>query len=233
MGYNRQSGGNRNNNMAGDNNNIELSKDQIAELKRIYGPIFTIKIDGNQAYFRNITRSEVIDLGGFDGELSPEIEDAIFRCALLYPDELEIDLLPAGTITTVSKKVMELSCLVGASGFKKQWDRAKSEHSVFHSIAATICAAFPSIIPGELDSLPINKLMDLLSIADEVLQIKMMVQAGQYGELDFQDTNEDSLELDESEKDRILRQQLEQTSYDAGIFGGEVDVGKKPPWAAV
>jgi len=202
-----------------------ISDKEIEEYKREHGYIFRYVLDGGYAYFRSITRSEAAAIGLTSGFLSGEQEEEVFKTALLYPSIREIDLddVKAGVPTKIAGKVLEISGLAGASGLSKRYNDLKNSRTVYHTISSTICAAFQSINPYDLDDIPLMRLLELLMLAEETLLLKQLVATGQFGEIDFQ--QEDQAPMTDEERDKMMRAMLE--SGEAA--GGWVDRTKRKP----
>lgn len=206
----------------------DLTAGEIDTLKRTYGPLFKKIINGRPHYFRTITRHEANDLGLKDGYLDADQEESIVRIALVHPDVISFDDISAGLPTKISQEILERSGFAGDEWLNEYLGRAKANQSVYHTIAATICAAFPALLPGELDSLNVYSLIELLVTAEEVLAIKAKVQWGQYAPLSFVSGVDDlfNTELTNEERDAAVRMMLEQGMGE--VPSGWVDKTKVP-----
>jgi hypothetical protein len=206
----------------------DLTQEVLNVLKKEFGPLFRFEIDETPYYFRTITRAEMVALDLVDGEIGPDEEEDIFLLSCIWPDEIpEFDDIPAGIPSMVAQEVLRRSGVEGSEWITRYLERSKNSKTAFHSIAAVICAAFPRFLPSELDSMDIQKLMDTLVIAEEVIGIKTAIARGEYGELVFEDTEEANRELTDEEKDALIRRALE--SGIEGMPSGWVDRGKPTP----
>jgi len=211
----------------------ELDEVSVALAKNRHGYVFRIRLDGGYAYFRAITRAEAASLGLMAGILSGEQEDALLKLALVHPDEesLDIDSMSAGLPTTIGGKILSVSGLTGAEELSSRYNEIKSKKTIFHTISSTICAAFPTLDPYELDTFPLLRLLELLMIAEETLMVQSMVSRGEFGEIDFEPIDS-SEPLTDEQKDAQLRAMLEGESTRAPA--GWIDRTKKaPPGATI
>jgi hypothetical protein len=206
-----------------------LTEKQIEELKAEHGPLFKTVISGQEFLFRTITRTEATSIGLVDGEIDPELEEEIFMTSMVYPGFVDFDAIPAGAPSMVSQEILERSGLSGSKWLNEYLNRARSRQTAYHTIAATVCAAFPSVMPAQLDDLDPESLMDLVVQAEEILVIKARVNSGQYAELSFVQGTEGSTELSQQDKDAMVRAMLEGGMED--VPQGWIDRTKVPDGA--
>lgn len=185
-----------------------LTEERIAELKAQYGPIFRTVIDGLEYCFRTLTRTEAVSIGLVDGEIGPDLEEEVFVAAMVYPTMVDFNDIPAGAPTKVAQEILERSGLAGSKWINEYLNRARSRQTAYHTIAATVCAAFPSIMPAQLDDLSIEALMDLVVQAEEILVIKARVNSGQYAELSFEDGSGSKEQMSDRDRDALVRAML-------------------------
>jgi hypothetical protein len=121
--------------------------------------------------------------------------------------------MPAGIPRDVAKQILERSGLAGPEWLNIYIERAREKQTAYHTISATICAAFTGLLPGDLDALPIETLMELVVQSEEILTIRAMVNAGAYSPLSFEDANR---EPTQQELDARLRAALETGDAPAG-----------------
>jgi hypothetical protein len=208
----------------------EPTEELIAEMKAEYGPLFRTQIEGVPYYFRTLTRRDAVELGLNDGFLDPDAEEAVFQRTLVHPKKIvDFNELPLGAPAKVVQEVLERSGLAGAKWLNTYISRARASMTAYHTIAATVCAAFPSLLPASLDDLNISELMELVVLAEEVLSIKSKTNWQQYSPLEFEgdDIVEENKELSQQEKDAMVRAMLENGMDD--VPAGWIDKTKKRP----
>lgn len=207
----------------------DLTPEVISDLKATYGPLFKTDIEGTAYVFRTLTRADAVSLGLVDGEMTPEMEEEVFVATKVWPKgEVDFDTMRAGTPTAIVEEIMKRSGIYGHEWLNTYLQRSRNNQTAYHTIAATICSALP-ILPGELDTLNIQQLTDLLVQAEEILAIKAHVNRGSYVPLYFESQEEDrpATELSDEEKDAMVRAMLEGSMGD--IPNGVVDRSKVPP----
>jgi len=186
----------------------EISRQDIDKLKEIFGPLSQLKVDGVSYIFRTLTRRDLALVKIFEEDaITPEKEEAIFKIAVIYPQDIDLDSLPAGVVSSITESVLDKSGVLSIDSLENSLLKARQRRTVFTQIYEMICAAFPSIVPSELDGLTIDKLMDLLVMAEGILMIKDLVQE----EISF--TSNDGENYEEQDKDSTaarLQNALEQ-----------------------
>ena len=209
----------------------DIDPGTLQDLKRRYGTILRMPLRDGSIYLRTITRQEAASIGLTEGVMDADHEDKVFSTAIVWPLGIsDDDSLPAGIASRACTSVLQASGLNGVTGLSKALEKARSRHTVYHSIAATVCAAFPRVLPADLDEAPIDKLMDLLVIAEEVLQTQMLVSVGAYSEISFEESTKTQEKHTQSakNKDDKLRQQMMTTSFGEG-GSSEEDEGDRRP----
>lgn len=209
----------------------ELTPEQVSDLKAQHGPIIKTSIDGVSYYFRTLTRAQAASLGLTEGAIDPEMEDLVFETCLVHPEMVDFDQISAGAPTRICQEILERSGLAGAAWLNKYLDRSRERQTAYHTIAATICAAFPSVVPSELDDLNIDTLMELVVQAEEVLSIKARVMSGLYVPLSFEDDSmtSEATELSDEAKNEMMIAMLNGAMPDGPT--GVIDRSKVPPGA--
>lgn len=147
-----------------------FTKEEIAKLKEVFGPLHKINIEGTSYILRTLNRKEIASLDLFSDDLiNAEKEEEIVKLAIIDPLEIDYDNLSAGVITTLSEIVLDKSGLLGIESLNNALEKARSKRTIFTDIYGIICSAFPSLLPGDLDNITLDKLMDLFVIAEGIL----------------------------------------------------------------
>jgi len=89
-----------------------LTSKQILDIKKKYGPVFSAEIKGQEVLFRELTFSEfdeIADLQDLEDGSSVDSEDAIIATAVVYPEDFDIDRLPAGLVSSLARQILDVS----------------------------------------------------------------------------------------------------------------------------
>lgn len=147
-----------------------FSKDDIAKLKEVFGPLHKINIEGTSYILRTLNRKEIASLDLFSEDLiDADKEEDIVKLAIVDPLDIDYDNLSAGTITALSEIVLDKSGLLGIESLQIALEKARSKRTIFTDIYEIVCAGFPALLPGDLDNITLDKLMDLFVIAEGIL----------------------------------------------------------------
>ena len=146
-----------------------FSKDEISKLKEVFGPLHKVDIEGTSYILRTLNRKELASLDIFSEDIDTDKEEEIVKLAIIHPLDIDYDNLSAGVITTLSEIVLDKSGLLGIESLQNALEKAREKRTIFSEIYEMICAAFPTILPGDLDNITLDKLMDLFVIAEGIL----------------------------------------------------------------
>jgi hypothetical protein len=165
----------------------EVSEQEIRLLKRKFGPIFAVNTPTERYICRSITRVEAAIVGYLDDdELTPEKLESIFRISVLLPEDAADDeSLGLGDMTMVTNVVLEKSGLTDLESLQAQLISAKERRTIYDEIGDIICAAFPLVEPDQLGDITIDRLMELLVHAENVLVVRGLSSQGLMSEIDF------------------------------------------------
>ena len=145
-----------------------FSKDEIAKLKEVFGPLHKIDIEGTSYILRTLNRREIASLDIFS-EIDTDKEEDIVRLAIIDPIDMDYDNVSAGVISTLAEVVLDKSGLLGIESLQNALEKARNKRTIFTDIYEIICAGFPALLPGDLDNITLDKLMDLFVIAEGIL----------------------------------------------------------------
>lgn len=145
-----------------------FNKDEIAKLKEVFGPLHKINIEGTSYILRTLNRKEIASLDIFS-EIDTDKEESIVRLAIIDPIDMDYDNVSAGVISTLAEVVLDKSGLLGIESLQNALEKARNKRTIFTDIYEIICAGFPALLPGDLDNITLDKLMDLFVIAEGIL----------------------------------------------------------------
>jgi hypothetical protein len=210
---------------------MALSPSAIAQFKAIYGPLFKVTRGNNSYTCRTINRAEAKAVGLLEAErITHEIEDKVFLIAVLDPEFNsfdDIEGLPANDVPEVVAEVLKRSGLLDHETVndKMEYYRRLNTIDVYAMISSVIISAMPHYTHEQLDTLPSDKLFDLLAKAEQINDIKQSIILGEYGPLSFITKTppaEQSQQpaLSDADQDAIIRQKLMQGAMQAGLVDG-------------
>lgn len=149
--------------------------EQIVNHRKVYGDNWlTVFPDGLEIPWRQLSLQEFLqydDLFRSGRYTTVEIEDEIFSLAVLQGLLVEnIDLLPAGIVTTVVSQILTVSGPQSPEQMSEDLNIARSSVQDFFSSAVTlICSVFPAYKPEDIFQLSYETVMKRLAMAEKRL----------------------------------------------------------------
>lgn len=193
----------------------EITKGDIEKLKEVFGPLSKVNIDGVSFILRTLNRKDLATLKLFDeAEMTPEKEEAVVALSLLWPRDIDFDNMSAGTITSISEVVLDKSGILGIESLQKALDKARNSRTVFNDIYEIICCAFPSVLPGDLDLLTIDRLMEILVMSENILIMQGILEQG----IEFNSTNDEEDEPRDSDATAAMLQNALEEAQQQGFI---------------
>ena len=153
-----------------------LEPRQIAELKSKHGQVFEIPIDSqNSVVFRALTFAEFDKLALTEDYISSiDSEDDIVKTALLYPKFSELDKLSAGIVSSLCEEIIEQSSFFDIAKASENLEAARQKQNDVRTLMkAFVIAAIPAYKPDELDQLTFHGLSELVSLAEQILELQV------------------------------------------------------------
>jgi hypothetical protein len=141
--------------------------------KQTYGQIYSVEVRGVEYVFRPLTFSEYDNVKLGDPESSADAEEEIVARALLEPDRLD-DRIPAGIVTSLASKVMELSGFGNPKRMKAILEdkRERANGDVRTMMKAFVLASLPAYTEEDLDNLTFDALAAKVAIAEMVMKVQ-------------------------------------------------------------
>lgn len=152
-----------------------MNKDQlIAEAKKKYGKVFSTEDIGIEFIFRPMTKAEVkyfSDLAR--SESTTDVEEMVVDRCVIWPETYDLDKHAAGFISTFCSEIRDFSGFEDQEGFVDLIDQSRaSADKLTNLIKAFIIAAMPTFHPDEIDNLTLFKSIELLGLAEKILELK-------------------------------------------------------------
>jgi hypothetical protein len=157
---------------------------QINVWKKQYGSIYRAKIQGDEYIYRTLNVGEcakVISL--LEENKQTEIEEFVL-CAVLSPDNIEIDETPSVVIKRLSEYIIKATNVFTEEGFKQvvQKARENAEKWMNNDLSQwklLLLKVFPGYTLEYIDSLPIQELFNKITLAEKVTGERLIVLQGE------------------------------------------------------
>lgn len=159
---------------------MTLSKSIVAELKKQHGSdIFSVHIGKKDYAFRPLTYGEYKEYTQL-GLSAADLEEIIVNAAVVYPENIDLDIMLPGNVSALSDEILEYSCFTSLEKTEEKLEasRMAAMHGI-EMMKAFIISAMPTYRPEDLDCLTIQKLTVLLATSELILEIKSGIARGE------------------------------------------------------
>lgn len=148
---------------------MAISQSIIDALKKEYGKIFLASYNNNEYIFRPLTLNEFYTVSGKHS--SDELDDVV-KAIIVYPENIDLDRLPAGFSTAMLDQSMEKSGYSDLQKAKKILEDARDDATRLLEMMKTfVLAARPTVDPDSLDDLTFFGLCKEVARAEKILEI--------------------------------------------------------------
>ena len=175
---------------------MDATEAQLADWRTKFGPLYSAEARGQTYIFRALTYLEYRDIVHRDID-TVTIEDEVVEAALLFP-EVELDRIPAGIISSIARKIIDVSAFGNLDHALEFLNQARSHSNEVHSLMkAFIIAAIPAIKDDELDDMIFPELAKKVALAEQIIavnQAAMGLQMEQPTQLELIDPQEQQQE---------------------------------------
>lgn len=174
--------------------------EQIELWKQQYGNIYAVTVRGTEYIFRQITFREFDAVYGKKNSSDVALaEELLFSTAVLYPEEINYDKIPAGVITSISDEILDASGVGSERRAREilQGHRARSS-DVRILMKAFVLATMGAYKEEELDDLTFDQLAQKVVLAEQIIQVNQSA---------FGVENAITLDLIDPEEERELQEQ--------------------------
>lgn len=167
-----------------------LEPKEIVEIRKKYGPIFSTEIKGQTVFFRELTFSEFDDIIAYqdlDGGSSIDSEDSIITTAVVYPENFNVDKLPAGIVSTLATQILDISGFNSAKTAKNILEEKRAESGQVRTLMkAFVLATISTYKPEDLDNMTYSQLADKVALSEKIIEITQAMHSIQPNELKLQ-----------------------------------------------
>ena len=175
-------------------------KRKVQTLKDKWSTLYGLNIDKDYFIFKPLSRKEFNIVVELQNITASEAEDFIFKTCILYPNisEKDIDNMLAGTISEISRIVIEVSGFSSVEALTQTLTEYREEMElVDNQITAILCKAFSTLTPEDIDNFNFNKTMHYLALAEQMLGVtlelpkKQKTKTQESGPINFETDNKE------------------------------------------
>lgn len=156
-----------------------MDPEVLLELKIKYGPLYAISVKGIDLCFRELRYHEfdvMQKMQESDDYSIADCEDYILKSTVVYPDNFNIDKIPAGAVSSISENVLEISGFGSARHAKKVLeDKRQKASDVRGLMKAFVLATISAYSPEQLDNMSFSELADRVALAEKIIEVQQSV----------------------------------------------------------
>ena len=195
-----------------------LTSKEILDIKKKYGPVFSAEIKGQEVLFRELTFSEfdeIADLQDLEDGSSVDSEDAIIATAVVYPEDFDIDRLPAGLVSSLARQILDVSGFSSPKSAKQILEEKRTNAEQVRSLMkAFVLATIKTYTPEELDHMTFAQLAERVALSEKIIEITQAMHGIEPNNLKLQLI--DPEEEEEKQKRTAARHDASKTEGAAG-----------------
>jgi hypothetical protein len=193
-----------------------IDSEVFLELKLKYGPLYSVSVKGIDLLFRELTFSEfdkidkLQDSGDFS---SADAEDYILECTIVYPENFNVNKIPAGAVSSLSQEILDASGFSSARTAKRILEQKRIKASEVRSLMkAFVLATIHTYSPEDLDDMTFSQLSERVALAEKIIEVQQSV----YG-IELTNVKLDLIDPEEE----ALKEQIIAAQHDAKRKEGE------------
>lgn len=192
---------------------MSATSEQIDHWKQQYGKIFAVSVQNTEYIFRQLTFREFDAVyAKKSGADTAAAEELVFATAVIYPEQIDYDKIPAGVITSICDEILDNSGM----GSQRRAREILSAHREKASEVRVLMKAFVLATMGsykeeELDDLTFDELAKKVVLAEQIIRVNQSA---------FGIENEVTLDLIDPEEEQ-RKQATEAAKHTAGKKAGQ------------
>lgn len=193
-----------------------IDSEVFLELKLKYGPLYNVSVKGIDLLFRELTFSEfdkidkLQDSGDFS---SADAEDYILECTIVYPEDFNLNRIPAGAVSSLSQEILDASGFASARTAKRILEEKRIKAGEVRTLMkAFVLATINTYSPEDLDNMTFSQLSEKVALAEKIIEVQQSI----YG---IEPTNV-KLDLIDPEEE-AYKEQMRAAQHDAKRKDGE------------
>jgi hypothetical protein len=151
----------------------------LLELKLRYGPLYGTSVKGIDLLFRELTYKEFdkfLAIQDAQGYSSADSEDYLIETCIIYPENFDINRIPAGAVSSISDAVLEASGFSSARMAKRILESKRDKVSEVRGLMkAFVLATINTYTPEELDEMTFSQLAERVALAEKIIEVKQAI----------------------------------------------------------
>ena len=154
----------------------QIPEYKIAELKDRYRAIYSIHNNGIDYVFRALSFKEFDSASNLEASSADQEEKVIDFC-LLWPENVDLDTIPAGFVTSLADEILSVSGFTDISYSKQllEQKRAEAMEDIRSTMKTFIVTAMPAIHPNEVDDMTFEEAVENVALAEQILKMHQNV----------------------------------------------------------
>jgi hypothetical protein len=164
-----------------------MEPEKLYELKKKYGSVFQTTVKGAEIVFRELTFSEydkIAEYQNSDDYSSVDTEDIIIECAVVYPENFNINKIPPGMVTSLAQEIIDFSGFNSAKLAKRILeDKREHANQVRSLMKAFVLATITSYSPEQLDDMTFSQLAEKVALSEKIIEIQQGINGVQSTDL--------------------------------------------------
>lgn len=193
-----------------------MDEEVLLELKLKYGPLYSTTVKGIDLLFRQMKHSEFDKFATIQetqGYSSADAEDYILEQCVVYPKNFNINIIPAGAVSSIAEAILESSGFSSAKIAKRILEEKREKASEVRGLMkAFVLATISSYSPEDLDDMTFSELSERVALAEKIIEIQQSI----YGI----EPTQVKLDLIDPEEEAI-KEQMRAAEYNAKRKEGE------------
>jgi hypothetical protein len=156
-----------------------MEPDKLYEIKKKYGSIFEVNIKDRDIVFRELTFSEydkIVEYQNSEEYSSVDTEDIIIECAVVHPEDFDVNSIPPGMVTSLAQKIVDFSGFYSAKLAKQILEEKRDQANEVRSLMkAFVLATITSYSPEDLDNMTFSQLAEKVALSEKIIEIKQNI----------------------------------------------------------
>lgn len=193
-----------------------MDEEVLLELKSKYGPLYGTSVKGIDLLFRELTYAEFdkfILIQESNGYSSADSEDYILEKCIVYPENFNINIIPAGAVSSIADLVLEASGFSSAKTAKRILESKREKASEVRGLMkAFVLATINTYTPEDLDNMTYSMLAERVALAEKIIEVMQAING--------MESTQVKLDLIDPEEEAIKQQQIA-AEYNAKRKEGE------------
>ena len=193
-----------------------MDEEVLLELKLKHGPLYGTSVKGIDLLFRELKYSEFDKfelIQDSEGYSSADSEDYILETSIVYPENFNINIIPAGAVSSISDLVLEMSGFSSARTAKRILESKREKASEVRGLMkAFVLATISTYSPEDLDQMTYSMLAERVALAEKIIEVKQAING--------MESTQVKLDLIDPEEE-VIKQQQAAAEYNAKRKEGE------------